>query len=410
LDEEFAAIADEAPGFAGMYFDTTGTLVVRSVSSPSLSAIRAAVDARGGATLPVRARQALASAQVRSMGAEFDFRQLLEWKRLMYRSVPLTGVVFVDIDEVRNELRIGTVRDDQRALLVSALQRLGIPDGAFRVTSGHTGRRTQLLSDRFRPIPGGVKVGVITTPQGGGEECTITANLRIDGDDYFMTCSHCSYRFGDGGDGSAAYQNNLRASGDLVGYEAYDPDLFAPGYYDCPSKSPLPGDTTTIRGCRFSDAAVFVYAYSNVAQFGTIARTTGVGSKTISSSSPRFFIASESLEYPLVGTSVNMMGYQSGWQTGSVTYGQEVWPGVDNTCVDAFFPEDPIGSLCQAVGDYENGPGDSGAPIFTWGGSGGDIELVGINVGELDERSVFSPWVYVSLELVGETGEWEIVY
>jgi hypothetical protein len=37
LDEQFAAVADRAPGFAGMYYDADGVLVVRRTVAASLS-------------------------------------------------------------------------------------------------------------------------------------------------------------------------------------------------------------------------------------------------------------------------------------------------------------------------------------------------------------------------------------
>jgi hypothetical protein len=161
-------------------------------------------------------------------------------------------------------------------------------------------------------------------------------------------------------------------------------------------------------GRRYSDAALFTYQSENLADFGLIARTIRLGSKTISTSSPRFMISEVSLQYPLVGTTVNKMGFKTGWTSGDIEYGKLVWPHVGNTCVD-FFGTDGIVRLCQVGADYSSDHGDSGAPVFTWDGYGSDVVLVGIHVGA-DYSHYFSPWLYVSWEVEGELGPWQMEY
>jgi len=402
LDEQFASMADEASGFAGMYYGPDGHLVVRLRSRSSRATIRTA-QGRDPTMVPQRARLELAAGHFVEETAQFDFRQLLSWKQQIYRTVPLWGVVAVDIDEVENQIHFAVRTEQDRQRLMEALKATPIPGSAYRISSVHTVTIQQDLDDRFRPIPGGVRIG---TYRG---YCTLTANIRVSGEDYFLTSSHCSYRFGDGGDGSYAYQD-----GDPIGQEIADPDLISPGSICCPDSMHI-GDSygdsawVDVAGCRFSDAALFAYGSGSLSDFGTVARTTRIKSRIISTSNPRFTITGASLEYPLVGTDVELMGSTSGWLTAAVDSGMQVWPNVGNTCAD-FFGLDRILRLCQVVTAMSTSDGDSGGPLFTWSGSGNDIELVGIHVGVWTAGAYFSPWLYVSWEVEAELGPWDIAY
>jgi hypothetical protein len=108
-----------------------------------------------------------------------------------------------------------------------------------------------------------------------------------------------------------------------------------------------------------------------------------------------------SLLQPVVGQQVHKMGFATGWTSGSV----------QNTCA-TFIPDypAPIVRLRQALASHNSAGGDSGAPVFTWGGSGSLITVVGLHIGALGTRGVYTPWLYVSLELEDETGPWQIAY
>jgi hypothetical protein len=152
-------------------------------------------------------------------------------------------VVLVDIDEVKNHIHFAMTTAAQATSLTSAIRALGIPDAAVYVSHGHQASRDKSLSDQFRPVPGGVQI----EPAGGGT-CTLTVNVLVDNDDYFVANSHCSDRFGNGGDGSYMYQNTIGES-KLIGQEVVDPDLIAPGVGDCPTWAWVVGNCGKLKPC-----------------------------------------------------------------------------------------------------------------------------------------------------------------
>ena len=89
------------------------------------------------------------------------------------------------------------------------------------------------------------------------------------------------------------------------------------------------------------------------------------------------------------------------------------------TCVDELWPLVSQGTLtnfyllCQYVADYESSGGDSGAPVFSWSGSGSYVDLVGIHAGKYSAdttQRIFSRWLYVDFELNAYAGGITVEY
>lgn len=132
--------------------------------------------------------------------------------------------------------------------------------------------------------------------------------------------------------------------------------------------------------CRYSDA--IIARASSAVDVGYVARTTGLESLDVSSTTPRFEISGTSDVYR--GERVHSMGRTTGWRTGTVT----------ETCVS--FKKTWEGRwhkvLCTDVADYNSSGGNSGGPVFLWGGSHA-ITLVGIHFARTEhmDHSFFSP-------------------
>ena len=81
---------------------------------------------------------------------------------------------------------------------------------------------------------------------------------------------------------------------------------------------------------------------------------------------------------------MDKVGRKTGWTSGIVSA----------TCVDLPAAEDYYWRDCTYQADYWSDEGDSGAPVFSWPGTGNDVTLVGIHWGNSasQQRSDFSPW------------------
>ena len=136
IDDDFAALADRAPGFAGIFYDEQGNLTTFVTSRGDTAAIRTQVAnfvrSRGHAANDLKIRV-----------ADYDFRQLTNWHKALAAVWEIGPVVATDIDERINRLVIAV--DDPRAAadVRAVVARLGIPTAAVMVT---TESRSQRLS------------------------------------------------------------------------------------------------------------------------------------------------------------------------------------------------------------------------------------------------------------------------
>jgi hypothetical protein len=379
-----AAIAARAPGFAGMFWDSAGGLVVRTTAAADPFAVHQAV------ATPIVSRRfrgvldAVAEGRVQLRAdAAWDFQSLLAWRETLGPTMAQNGATYSSVDEVRNGIRIGLVTPEAESPIRDAARSMSIPSGALLFEPGQPLEQLTDLRDRFRPAPGGVQIERLGGPDGG---CTVGANVVTDVGAGFLTASHCTYWFWQL-DGIAFYQNNNGSQSDFVGWEGSDPDPFT-GYAFC-------------RGfafCRYSDAAFIGYE-GDFGEQGYLARTTGLGSITIDFWHPRFTVSEEG-GWPLAGTEITKMGRTTGWTSGEVT----------ETCVDIAIAEYPGGLyLCQFETDAFADRGDSGGPFFTWPLYDDDVALQGLvtgrrTIGQYFVSSYFSSWIYVALEIGADVG------
>jgi hypothetical protein len=347
-------------------------------------------------------RNALLDARVRVEPARYDVSELLEWKARAWFSGPVPGFQALGLDEALGRVFLAVGHTSDIGVSRDRLLTLGIPDDALRVDAVGPITLQITLSDRFRPIPGGVRIA--RADEGA---CTLTVQaLQNPGwpDESwgFITNSHCTYQFGNGPDGAVMYQPGDHEPYSVIADEAADPDLIPLGTWECPAS--YGNRPTYATGCRFSDAAFFMYYAEGMAQGGTIARTMGFGSTNVDPSHPRFLLTEPSLELPLVGMQVHKMGKTTGWTSGVVT----------QACMNSLPANDPfrVMRLCQAWTNYYCDGGDSGAPVFTWDGSSDYVQLVGVHFAgdRQTPQGEFSPWVYVSFEIEGIVGMLLVAY
>ena len=355
------------PGFGGLYIDANGvpTVYLTDLSqSDRVPGVLGNVAKWHGGTGEVRVKQ-----------GQFTYVELDALLNKLNEALSLPGVVMTDLDEANNVVRVGVEKGNRgaRGSVQSLAARLNVPDEALRIEEMEPIYQAATLRDVVRPIRSGLQINY------GNYVCTLGFNASHSAGASFITNSHCTNRQG-GTEGTRYYQPSS-ASSSQIATEAADPSYTSGG--SCPSG----------RVCRRSDSSRALYASGQSFERGRIARTSSRGSLsgsiTISSTSPYFTITSEGSV--VAGTQVNKIGRTTGWTYGNVTA----------TCANISVSGTNITQLCQNVVSAGVGGGDSGSPVFTWSGSGGNVTLVGILWGgnSSGNQFIFSPLSAVESEL-----------
>lgn len=357
-DESLAEVAKQFPEFGGLFFNEDGTLQVYMVgrSEPLDGALMEVL--KNVISTEILGGESLSETGVEIIEGKYTFTQLKEWHDLMAGSVlTKAGVVFTDIDDRSNRLRIG-VENLKRAKggLEADLTALGIPLEAVEITK--TEPVVPELRDRNRPLRGGFQINFV------GFVCTLGFVADRGGVRGFVTNSHCTETQG-GNQGTDYHQPSSSGTTNRVGEESADPSYFTGGA--CPSG----------RRCRYSDSAFVRVPHpsgpSTTSTRGSIARPPS--GSTSWNGIDTYTITSES--NPVVGQSVTKVGRTTGRTSGSV----------QQTCVNFNVSGTTITQLCQSQASYSSSGGDSGSPVFRIT-SGFNVALVGIHWGS---GGAFSP-------------------
>jgi hypothetical protein len=329
LDEEYARLAEEVPGFGGLYLDADGTTHVYLVD---LSREREV--------------QGLGERVVVQQG-DYDFGDLLAWKDELRPQLRQRGVVFLDISERHNRLVLGVERTAVEAFtagLEKFLRGTRVPPEAVVVEVAEPIVPLAQLTDGFRPVPGGVQI-----QNQNGSSCTVGVNATRQGVRGFVTASHCT-ETRSVVEGTDFFQTAVGLFSH-VGVETVDPPFFIGG--SCPSG----------RRCRFSDTAFVAYDSPSLSQRGQIANPLfcnpfGAGPLTVDALNPRVPVNGFIFGTPASGSLLAKVGRTTGCTTGTV----------DDTCVDVnvvipvgpFFIGTDMTMLCQSTVTAAAAPGDSG--------------------------------------------------
>lgn len=369
-DAEFARLAREAPGFGGMFYDATGRLNIY-VTRPTHQSVhsRQNVFARVSERLRAGARPVPAVDDVIFLEGARDWSELTALHGRMFSVLGESGVVFTDIDETRNELRVGVLAGTSEGEILAALHDVGVPDDAVGLEStqpivplnGHS------LRDFQRPIGGGLQIG-FDWPDEGSFICTLGFSVLRGAPErderYFFTNSHCTGSMGvvTGIEYWMPRSPGLGGPGQLVGIEVEDPPFHGPPR--C-----APGWL-----CRESDAALVRYVEEAPVTLGVLYRTEFANTQEPGSidvedeARPYFSIVAEQ-PHPLVGEVLDKMGRTSGWTRGPVT----------RSCVSfRISSTPPTALLCQDVVHAFATFGDSGSPVFQRLGSANNVKVYGL--------------------------------
>lgn len=365
IDAEFAQIARDAPGFGGMFYDN-GRLHVYA----TLNADRGAVLNRVNASLRARGRAVPAAGDVTVIPAGRDYAELATLRERMSPVLGESGVVFTDVDETRNQLRVGVLEGVSTARIEAALRRLDVPLDAVHIETTPPIVPLATLRELQNPVAGGLQIWRFEPPSTAWI-CTLGFNVMVGGAPHFFTNSHCTEERSVV-EGSEIRQDRLVLPSRIIGVEVADPPYFRCQYAGY--------------RCRWSDAALIQYVPGIDAQLGMIYRTTsfgttGPGSIDIDPTGNGFLIIDDA-SFPVVGEVLDKVGRTTGWTRGPVV----------GTCIDTGVTgvNPRVVVLCQDFVQAAVGGGDSGSPVFAQNGMNRPVTLYGILWGGGGSTFVFS--------------------
>lgn len=378
LNGEFARLADQVPGFGGMYYGPDGKLnVVVAAGHNPVSVTRGLARAiRGPLTISAKVGGAALDEMVVQDGS-YDFGQLSRWYNDARKALGFEGVVFTDIDERNNRIRIGVRPNAPADEIQEMLSQAGIPAEAVILEPSEpvVALKGNTLRERVQPFGGGLQLLFPNPMPGFVSVCTLGFNILLSepghSTDYFMTNSHCTLERGVL-DGTPYHQQPVAV---------LDPKmLIATEYLDLPFI--VAGCPYAPLGfvCRISDAAIARYETARTpVKFGAIYRTAfpGIGGAAGSieiEGGPKWFRIVDEEPFPLGGEVLDKVGRTTGWTRGTVI----------GTCIDTGVSGTNIAMICQDFVAAGVGGGDSGSPVFEaindtearlygilWGGSDG---------------------------------------
>lgn len=408
LQREWSKYAKEAPGFAGMFVDDQGNLVVRTVDMSEQEVLRQAVQ-------PIVQQYQSMDAGVsgtRVQPADYSFAQLVRWHNAIRRDLRgTTGWASIFVDYMANQIGIGFAPEHEagmRSAGLAAARDHGVPEDAVtfypfevvpdigRGTAPAATLRNHTLEDAHDPLIGGTRVVAETFHPFGG--CTMTLNVRWSYENpnqpMWLTNAHCSQRIGTT-ETDAWFQPT--ASFGIIGYNAVD-RLFSGG-----------------EGGRhgYADATMqykHTWQQDRGTAIGRIAATLGYpfpyevpesGSLTIDHSFTRKVTGQF---VPISGVQVFKTGITTGTTTGRVF-------ATDLTTIRCRVGgEEEIGCPSgrwemreQYTARYWSFPGDSGSPVWRPNdtGAGKTVWIVGQHWGRTSRDStassaIFSRWSQVA--------------
>jgi len=342
-DEEWAELARNAPGFAGVTVDDTGLPVIAVKRGADRISVAATVKTYLQARIGTREEAALLSS-IGVIDVESDFDELYRASELVRPLYTDAAVTMLDIDEAANRVVIGVASPGDVAPMEMRLAALGSPGNLVRVVVSPAVQVASTVQSLIRPVLAGTQIGI------PGGVCTMGPSVlpRVAGVidasvKFFLTNSHCTPQFGSI-DGIAIGQPLV---GNPVGVDVYDPPLFTNVQnHNC----------DVGRLCRWSDATLVALNPGINHTFGQIARTVSPTNLTRKSN---YIILGES-PYYVPGLSIL---YKTGRTTGT-SFGQSF-----QTCVKVKQFESGLDTgrdmLCQDQVSLLSQGGDSGSPVFS---------------------------------------------
>ena len=175
-ERPFWNLAQTVPGSAGFFIDTvSGNVVVSLTDLRRPEAAKGALRSRLASEL-ARTRAKHPQADVVSRPVAYTFLQLKEWRdRLNGEVFAIPGVVWLDLDEVRNRVVIGLEASADPGAIRRLAGGLTVPDAALDFETDGPVVLEAGLTDQIRPIAGGTRIQRVQS--GVTVTCTLGVGL-----------------------------------------------------------------------------------------------------------------------------------------------------------------------------------------------------------------------------------------
>ncbi|MBX9927347.1 MAG: S1 family peptidase [Gemmatimonadaceae bacterium] len=343
LREDFKNIALRAPGFAGVWLDSQGNLMVSAASTELSPVLRGEVIR----WLAGYGRPELAGRPWKLNRVEYDYAALVGFlERAKTAAAHLAGVNSFGIEVKTGRILVGVEDATAAAAVTGALSKERVPEGARAVQV--FGREPDLqagLQSTFTYLRGGIQIA-----RAYGAECSVGfVGYGVDAGgnpDYsnkvVTTAAHCT-------SSQLAMNGDIfgqPSPGRLIGREVRIAQVY-------PQFSAQCGSSYTY--CRYADVALIQVDDSIPVGHGTAA----ISSATSSPNNPPYLgwrsYTGSGVTGALVGETVTKVGRTSGQTTGVVT----------QACVDRQSTITPgLWTLCASNASATTGGGDSGGTVY----------------------------------------------
>ena len=155
LDREFVQLAREVPGFGGLSRRSDGSALILLTDPARATAAKQAVVSKS------RLLRGIDANRIEFRTVQFDYVTLTDWKAQLRTSLEVSGLVFLDIDESANHVRIGVEPGTSHELVAAEVAKLDIPQDAVTIEDTSPIRLTATLRDAIRPTTGGLQIAFI---------------------------------------------------------------------------------------------------------------------------------------------------------------------------------------------------------------------------------------------------------
>lgn len=189
------------PEFGGAFVDTDGVLAVYLTRPEAAGLMRVALAAE----LEKLNRPGKA---VRVLRGQYAFAQLQQWLDRVTPELPGSELVFTEVDERSNRLRIGVAREPVRSLVQEVLSRVGVPASATVIEVVPTPEPyIGTLRWRISPLTAGSLIEGFTWDL--KILCTYGPNVLWQGAKYMLVNSYCTAAMGGATAASDFFQPNV---------------------------------------------------------------------------------------------------------------------------------------------------------------------------------------------------------
>jgi hypothetical protein len=356
IDEMFDVVALRLPGFAGLYLNGDGELVVRMTGRhaptnllPTIREVLGVVPGKPG-TLHVE-------------DAKYDFHRLRGFEKAILSTIRLPDYTWISVNETTNQIVLRLPDELTAVAMKSAVVALGVPLDALDVGIEAPIRFVSTLQDSTNPLIGGIVAG-IRNGISSTHDCTAGFNVKLPADTtklYEVTAEHCTTTIGQLDVADTLFQPSW-LSGPPENHK------IGMAYAEAPfvtvSDTACPVDRT----CKWADATLFKYDAAARGTLGVLARTVHYNDathpKNINRDTHDFAITGElPVGYFVANQWMAKVGKTTGWSAGKIDSAY--------VCGHLTIPGNRAYMCLYAVYDFMNAGasnfvdgGDSGGPVF----------------------------------------------